>query len=47
MKLVVQRVSNAKVDVDGKTVGKIGKGFLVLCGITHTDTEKRGRFSCR
>ena len=39
MKLVVQRVSNAKVDVEGKTVGKINKGFMVLCGITHTDTE--------
>lgn len=39
MRLVVQRVANAKVDVEGKTVGKIGKGFMVLCGITHTDTE--------
>ena len=44
MKLVVQRVSNAKVDVDGKTVGSIGKGFLVLCGITHTDTEKEADY---
>ena len=40
MKLVVQRVLNAQVDVDGKTVGKIEKGFMVLCGITHEDTEK-------
>ena len=40
MKLVVQRVLNAQVDVDGKTVGKINKGFMVLCGITHEDTEK-------
>lgn len=40
MKLVIQRVLNSQVDVDGKTVGKIGKGFMVLCGITHTDTEK-------
>ena len=40
MKLIVQRVLNSKVDVDGKTVGKIDKGFMVLCGITHTDTEK-------
>ena len=39
MRLVVQRVANAKVDVEGKTVGKINKGFMVLCGITHTDTE--------
>ncbi len=44
MRLVVQRVANAKVDVDGETVGKIGKGFLVLCGITHTDTEKEADF---
>ena len=39
MRLVVQRVTNAKVDVDEKTVGKINKGFMVLCGVTHTDTE--------
>lgn len=40
MKLVVQRVLKSQVDVEGKTVGKIGKGFMVLCGITHDDTEK-------
>ena len=40
MKIVVQRVKNAKVDVEGKTVGKIEKGFLVLLGITHSDTEE-------
>lgn len=40
MKLVIQRVLNSQVDVNGKTVGKIGKGFMVLCGITHDDTEK-------
>lgn len=39
MKLVVQRVKNAQVDVDGKTVGKIEKGFLVLLGVTHNDTK--------
>ena len=44
MKLVIQRVKNAQVDVDGKTVGKIGKGYLVLCGITHTDTEKEADY---
>ena len=38
MKLVVQRVKNAKVEVEGELVGEIGKGFLVLIGITHTDT---------
>lgn len=40
MKLVIQRVKNAKVDVEGKTVGKIEKGFLVLLGVTHTDTKE-------
>ena len=38
MKLVVQRVKNANVDVDNKTVGKIGNGFLVLLGIKTSDT---------
>lgn len=39
MKLVVQRVSNAEVVVDNNTVGKIGKGFLVLLGVKHEDTK--------
>ena len=40
MKLLVQRVSSAQVDVDSKTVGKINNGFLVLIGVTHTDTRE-------
>ena len=40
MKFVIQRVKNAQVDVDNKTVGKIDNGFLVLIGITHTDTKE-------
>jgi len=40
MKLLVQRVSKASVKVEGKIVGQINKGFLVLLGITHTDNEK-------
>lgn len=40
MKFVIQRVSNAQVEVDNKIVGKINKGFLVLIGITHTDTKE-------
>ena len=47
MKLVVQRVSEAKVDVEGKTVGEINKGLLVLCGITHTDTKKEADYLAR
>ena len=40
MKLVIQRVKNAKVDVDGKTVGSIENGFLVLIGVTHADNKE-------
>ena len=39
MRLVVQRVKNASVEVDKKTVGKIDRGYLVLLGVTHTDTK--------
>ena len=38
MKIVLQRVSKASVQVNCETVGEIGKGFLLLVGITHTDT---------
>ncbi|MEW5773201.1 MAG: D-aminoacyl-tRNA deacylase [Thermodesulfobacteriota bacterium] len=37
MRLVIQRVSSASVDVDGKTVGEIGPGFLVLVGFGADD----------
>lgn len=39
MKVVVQRCKEASVDVSGKTVGSIAKGFVLLVGITHSDTE--------
>jgi len=39
MKLVIQRVSEATVVVDQKESAKIGKGLLVLQGITHDDAE--------
>lgn len=38
VRAVVQRVSTAEVKIDGNSVGKIDKGFLVLLGVTHTDT---------
>ena len=37
MRFLIQRVNEAKVEVDGETVGSIGKGFLVLIGISGTD----------
>jgi len=40
MKAVVQRVTRARVDVDGQTVGEIGTGLFVLLGVTHDDTPQ-------
>lgn len=40
MKLVIQRVSEASCKVDGKIVGQIKEGFMVLFGVTHTDTKE-------
>ena len=44
MRLVIQRVKNAEVKVDDKIVGKIGQGFLVLLGVTHTDTKEEADY---
>ena len=44
MKLVVQRVAFSDVKVDGEVVGKIDKGFMVLLGVTHTDTKENADF---
>lgn len=40
MKFVIQRVKEAKVEVEGKTTGEIGKGFLVLIGVSNEDTKE-------
>jgi D-tyrosyl-tRNA(Tyr) deacylase len=40
MRALVQRVSRAAVDVDGRRVAEIGPGLLVLLGITHEDGER-------
>lgn len=40
MKVVLQRVSDARVDVEGNTVGKIGQGLLLLVGVGQEDEER-------
>jgi len=37
MKVVLQRVKSAHVDIAGETVGSIGAGLLILLGVTHSD----------
>lgn len=44
MRAVIQRVSRAKVTVDGEITGEIGKGILVLLGVSHEDTEKEALY---
>ncbi len=39
MKAVIQRVKQAKVEVDGKTVGQISEGFLIFLGAGKKDSE--------
>ena len=40
MRFIVQRVQQASVEVDGRVVGEIGKGFLVFVGISALDTAE-------
>jgi D-tyrosyl-tRNA(Tyr) deacylase len=40
VRALVQRVSEAAVDVDGRRVSAIGPGLLVLLGVTHADTAE-------
>lgn len=44
MKLVIQKVKNASVEVDEKIVGKIKKGFLVLIGVKVGDTKEQADY---
>lgn len=44
MRAVIQRVSQAKVSVDGATTGEIGKGILILLGVSRDDSEKEADY---
>lgn len=44
MRALLQRVSSANVKVDGKVVGSIGRGFVVLVGVTHGDTPSNAEW---
>lgn len=44
MRAVLTRVKSASVAIDGKTVGSIGKGFLILLGVGPEDTESQCRY---
>ena len=46
MRAVIQRVSEASVSVDGVTVGKIGRGWLVLLGVAREDGEEDAAWIC-
>jgi len=43
MRAVVTRVRHASVTIDGAVAGSIDRGFLILLGVTHTDTEAEAR----
>ncbi|MEA4811511.1 MAG: D-aminoacyl-tRNA deacylase [Anaerolineaceae bacterium] len=48
MRAVIQRVNHASVHVEGKLVGKIGKGLLILLGVGPEDTQNdAGQFAAR
>ena len=44
MRAVVQRVTHASVTADGEVTGAIGKGVVVLLGVTHGDTEVQAQW---
>ena len=44
MRSVVTRVNEAQVSIDGKVVGQIGKGFLVLLGVHKDDTPEMAKW---
>jgi len=43
LKAIIQRIANARVDVDGQTVGSAEKGFMILLGVGNTDTDEEAK----
>ena len=46
MRAVLTRVKSASVEIDGRIVGQIGQGFLILLGVGPEDTEETCRYLC-
>jgi D-tyrosyl-tRNA(Tyr) deacylase len=44
MRVIVQRCKEAQVTVEGRVVGRIGHGLMVLVGVTHDDTEQDAKY---
>lgn len=44
MKAVLQRVTNANVNVEGSVLGEIGQGYMILLGVKQGDTEKEAAY---
>jgi len=47
LKVLIQRVSQGSVTVDGEVVGEIGPGFVLLVGVTHDDGEEEAAWLAR
>ena len=47
MRAVVQRVSQASVSIEGEVVGAVGRGVVVLVGVTHGDTKEQAEWLAR
>ena len=47
MKAVIQRVKHAEVEVDGKTVGSVGEGYMILLGVVEGDTDAEAQLLAR
>ncbi|MCQ2463773.1 MAG: D-aminoacyl-tRNA deacylase, partial [Clostridia bacterium] len=47
MKAVIQRVSEARVSVDGKLIAETGMGYMILLGVAENDTDDEMRLLAR